>query len=72
MVLDSSTSITLNGQSLFFLEAQELNAPVILGVSEGLAKYMTGFTTVVAMVKSNGRIFKYHCTSSITLRSRFI
>ena len=34
------------------LEAQELNAPVILGVSEGAAKYMTGFTTVAAMVKA--------------------
>ena len=31
--------------------AQELNAPVILGVSEGAAKYMGGFNTVVAMVK---------------------
>ena len=34
------------------LEAQELNAPVILGVSEGAARYMTGFTTVAAMVKA--------------------
>ncbi len=32
--------------------AQELNAPVILGVSEGAAKYMTGFTVVSAMVKA--------------------
>lgn len=31
--------------------AQELKAPVILGVSEGAAKYMGGFTTVVMMVK---------------------
>lgn len=31
--------------------AQENNSPVILGVSEGAAKYMGGFTTVVAMVK---------------------
>ena len=30
--------------------AQELNAPVILGVSEGAGKYMTGFKTVAAMV----------------------
>ncbi|MFA5007143.1 MAG: class II fructose-1,6-bisphosphate aldolase [Candidatus Izemoplasmatales bacterium] len=29
--------------------AQELNSPVILGVSEGAAKYMTGYKTVVAM-----------------------
>ena len=32
--------------------AQELNSPVILGVSEGAGKYMTGFTTVAAMVKA--------------------
>ena len=31
--------------------AQELNSPVILGVSEGAGKYMTGFGTVTAMVK---------------------
>ncbi len=34
------------------LTAQELNAPVILGVSEGAGKYMTGFKTVAAMVKA--------------------
>lgn len=33
------------------LTAQEMNSPVILGVSEGAAKYMTGFSTVVAMVR---------------------
>ena len=32
------------------LTAQELNSPVILGVSEGAGKYMTGFKTVVGMV----------------------
>lgn len=32
--------------------AQELQAPVILGVSEGAGKYMTGFGTVAAMVKA--------------------
>lgn len=32
--------------------AQELESPVILGVSEGAGKYMTGFTTVTAMVKA--------------------
>ncbi|HKL72930.1 MAG TPA: class II fructose-1,6-bisphosphate aldolase [Candidatus Onthovivens sp.] len=32
-------------------EVQELNAPVILGVSEGAAKYMGGVETVVGMVK---------------------
>ncbi len=34
------------------LTAQECNSPVILGVSEGAAKYMTGFKTVTAMVKA--------------------
>ncbi len=31
--------------------AQELSAPVILGVSEGAGKYMCGYTTIVGMVK---------------------
>ena len=34
------------------LTAQECNSPVILGVSEGAGKYMTGFKTVTAMVKA--------------------
>lgn len=33
------------------LTAQELKSPVILGVSEGAGKYMTGYKTVAAMVK---------------------
>ncbi len=32
--------------------AQENNSPVILGVSEGAGKYMTGFKTVTAMVSA--------------------
>ena len=32
------------------LTAQELKSPVILGVSEGAGKYMTGYKTVVGMV----------------------
>ena len=32
--------------------AQEMNSPVILGVSEGAGKYMTGYKTVAAMVKA--------------------
>lgn len=32
--------------------AQELRSPIILGVSEGAGKYMTGFTTVAAMVRA--------------------
>ncbi|WP_418718481.1 class II fructose-1,6-bisphosphate aldolase [Candidatus Allofournierella merdipullorum] len=34
------------------LTAQEMNSPVILGVSEGAGKYMTGYKTVAAMVKA--------------------
>lgn len=34
------------------LVAEELKSPVILGVSEGAGKYMTGFATVAAMVKA--------------------
>lgn len=34
------------------LTAQELNSPVILGVSEGAGKYMCGFKTVTAMVNA--------------------
>lgn len=34
------------------LTAQELGSPVILGVSEGAGKYMTGYKTVAAMVKA--------------------
>ncbi len=34
------------------LTAEELKSPVILGVSEGAAKYMCGYTTVANMVKA--------------------
>ena len=34
------------------LTAEELKSPVILGVSEGAGKYMTGFKTVAAMVEA--------------------
>ena len=34
------------------LTAQEMNAPVILGVSEGAGKYMGGFKVVADMVKA--------------------
>jgi len=33
------------------LTAQEMNSPVILGVSEGAGKYMAGYKTVVGMVE---------------------
>lgn len=42
----------LEWTKMILLAAQEANSPVILGVSEGAAKYMTGFKTVVAMVES--------------------
>ena len=34
------------------LAAEELRSPVILGVSEGASKYMTGYKTVAAMVRA--------------------
>ena len=34
------------------LTAEECKSPIILGVSEGAGKYMTGFKTVAAMVKA--------------------
>ena len=33
------------------LTAQELNSPVILGVSEGAGKYMAGYKTIVGMIE---------------------
>lgn len=41
---------TLEWTKAILLTAQELNSPVILGVSEGAGKYMCGFKTVTAMV----------------------
>lgn len=40
----------LEWTKVILLTAQELNSPVILGVSEGAGKYMCGFKTVTAMV----------------------
>lgn len=45
--------------------AQELNSPVILGVSEGAGKYMCGYTTVVGMVK--GMIEELNITVPVAL-----
>ncbi len=45
--------------------AQEANSPVILGVSEGAAKYMTGFKTVVGMV--NGMLESLNITVPVSL-----
>ena len=46
-------------------EVQELNSPVILGVSEGAAKYMGGWEVVVAMVKAY--IKSHHITVPVAL-----
>ena len=45
--------------------AEELRSPVILGVSEGAGKYMTGFRTVVGMV--NGMLEEMKITVPVAL-----
>jgi fructose-bisphosphate aldolase class II len=45
--------------------AQELQSPVILGVSEGAGKYMTGYKTIVGMVK--GMIEEMNITVPVAL-----
>ena len=47
------------------LTAQELNSPVILGVSEGAGKYMCGYKTVVGMV--NGMLDELNITVPVAL-----
>ena len=47
------------------LTAQELNSPVILGVSEGAGKYMCGFNTIAGMV--NGMIKTLGITVPVAL-----
>ena len=47
------------------LTAQELNSPVILGVSEGAAKYMCGYNTIVGMV--NGMLETLNITVPVAL-----
>jgi len=47
------------------LTAQELNSPVILGVSEGAGKYMCGYNTIVGMV--NGMIETLGITVPVAL-----
>ena len=47
------------------LTAQELNSPVILGVSEGAGKYMTGYKTIVGMV--NGMLEELNITVPVAL-----
>ena len=45
--------------------AEELRSPVILGVSEGAGKYMTGYKTVVGMV--NGMLEELKITVPVAL-----
>ena len=45
--------------------AQELNSPVILGVSEGAGKYMCGYKTIVGMV--NGMLEELNITVPVAL-----
>ena len=47
------------------LTAQELNSPVMLGVSEGAGKYMCGYKTVVGMV--NGMLEELNITVPVAL-----
>ena len=47
------------------LTAQEMNSPVILGVSEGAGKYMAGYKTIVGMV--NGMIDELKITVPVAL-----
>ena len=47
------------------LTAQELQSPVILGVSEGAGKYMCGYTTIVGMV--NGMLNELGITVPVAL-----
>ena len=45
-------------------QCQETETPVILGCTEGAAKYMGGWNTVVGLQR-----FKYHNSCRITCRS---
>ena len=47
------------------LTAQEMNSPVILGVSEGAGKYMCGYKTIVGMV--NGMLEELNITVPVAL-----
>ena len=57
--------INLEWTKAILLTAQENNSPVILGVSEGAAKYMCGFKTIVGMV--NGMLEELKITVPVAL-----
>ena len=48
------------------LAAEEAKSPIILGVSEGAGKWMTGFKTVVRYGTGHDRRTEYHSSGSIT------
>ena len=56
---------TLEWTKSILLTAQELNSPVILGVSEGAGKYMCGYKTIVGMV--NGMLEELNITVPVAL-----
>ena len=56
---------TLEWTKAILQTAEELRSPVILGVSEGAGKYMTGFKTVVGMV--NGMLEEMKITVPVAL-----
>ncbi len=55
----------LEWSKAILLTAQELNSPVILGVSEGAGKYMCGYKTVVGMI--NGMLEELKITVPVAL-----
>ncbi|MFP3155854.1 class II fructose-1,6-bisphosphate aldolase [Lachnospiraceae bacterium ZAX-1] len=55
----------LEWTKMVLLAAQENNSPVILGVSEGAGKYMTGYKTIVGMV--NGMLEELKITVPVAL-----
>ena len=70
MQSDSSTSTTWNGPKAILQAAEEMKSPVILGVSEGAGKYMTGFKTVAAMVNAMVEETGNYRSGSTSLRPR--
>ena len=56
---------TLELTKAILLTAEECKSPVILGVSEGAGKYMTGYKTVVGMV--NGMLEELNITVPVAL-----
>ena len=51
--------------------AEEMKSPVIIGVSEGAAKYMTGFKVVADMVKAMDKAQSKDCPADGLWPKRF-